>query len=216
MQLLSERTSFVIVDLVAICLLLYMSSRSCVVPRSIPSHILTCVIFTRSLTSHVMYHVISPDAWLPTPTFPVWFTNTLTKLGWLPNWITCTLSYLGNTPVGNSRTWMTERHGDLTVTYLGDWSRFKAPGRSRNGREGLNSNEGTWNWKWLLEEELASTWKWAVQCCLQGRGDPDSRCIITWHQIIHQVTRQLHLQMQRNFFCFRLSLFHNAGINRMI
>jgi len=38
-QLLSERTLLAIVDLVAICLPLYMSSRSHVVPCSIPSHV---------------------------------------------------------------------------------------------------------------------------------------------------------------------------------
>jgi len=42
-------------------LLLYMSLRSHVVPRSIPSCVLTCVIFTYPQTSHMMYHVISSD-----------------------------------------------------------------------------------------------------------------------------------------------------------
>jgi len=90
----------------------------------------TCVIFTCSQTSHVTYHVISfdsltshvtshvtnPNTQFPMPPFPLWFTNMLTRLGYLPNWITCLLSSLGITPVRNPRTWTTERHGDLTVT----------------------------------------------------------------------------------------------------
>jgi len=67
-------------------------------------------------TSHVTFHVINPNAQLLTPIFPLWFTDMLTRLGQLPNWIACSLSYLGTTPVRNSRTWTTERHGDLTVT----------------------------------------------------------------------------------------------------
>jgi len=100
-----------------------------VVPCSIPSHILTCVIFTCSQTSHVTYHMISFDpltshmtsymtnsnTWLLMPAFPLWFADTLTRLGRLPDRITCPLSYLGITPVRNSRTWMTERHSDLTM-----------------------------------------------------------------------------------------------------
>jgi len=130
MQLLSERFLLAIVDLVAICLLLYLSSRSRIVPCLIPSCMSTCVIFTCSWTSHMTYHVISfdpstnyvtshvinPDTQLLTPTFPLWFADTLTRLGQLPNQIARLLSYLGITPVRNSRTWMTKRHSDLTVT----------------------------------------------------------------------------------------------------
>jgi len=100
------------------------------VPHSIPSRVSTCIIFTCSQTSHMMYHVISfdlltshvtshmtkPDTQLLTPAFPLWFTDTITRLGWLPNWDIGSTSYLGNTPVRNSRTWTTERHGDLTMT----------------------------------------------------------------------------------------------------
>jgi len=85
----------------------------------------------------------------------------------------------------------------IVHAYPGNWSRFEASGRSRNGRDGLNSNEGVWNWGWLLEEELAPAWKWPVWHHLQGGGDPDLRYIVedwTWHQIVHQVSRQLHLQ----------------------
>jgi len=59
----------------------------------------TCVIFTRSrqshmmyhvasfelLTSHVMSHVTDPDTQHPTSAFPLWNTNTITTLGQLPN-----------------------------------------------------------------------------------------------------------------------------------
>ena len=102
-----------------------MSLRSCVVPRSIPSCILTCVIFARSQTSHVMYHVISfnlsishmtshmtnPDTQLPMPTFPLWNADTITGLGRLPNQDIGSTSYLGNTPIQklqNSNDWKTQ------------------------------------------------------------------------------------------------------------
>jgi len=136
--------------------LLYMSLRSYVVPHSFPSHVSTCVIFTCSQTSHVMYHVISfdlltshvtshmtnSDTWLLTPTFPLWLTNTLTWLGRLPNWIARPLSYFGNTPVRNSRTWTTERHSNLTMTVPltrhslpNDYALFPFPEQSRRVHE---------------------------------------------------------------------------------
>jgi len=73
----------------------------------------TCVIFTRSQISHVMYHVIffdlsnnhvtshviDPDTRHPTLAFPLWNTDTITTLGRLPNWDVRLTSYLGNTPV---------------------------------------------------------------------------------------------------------------------
>jgi len=124
-----------------------MSLRSRVVPCSIPSHVSTCAIFTHSQTSHVTYHVISfapsishvmshmtnPNAWLLMSTFPLWFANMLTGLGRLPNWIACSLSYLGITPVRNSRTWTTERHGDLTVTIIMTSPCIAAGWRASNG-----------------------------------------------------------------------------------
>ena len=36
-------------------------------------------------TSHVMSHVTNPNARLLTPAFPLWITNTITRLGRLPN-----------------------------------------------------------------------------------------------------------------------------------
>ena len=69
-----------------------------------------------SLTSHMTSHVTNPNTQLLMPTFPLWFADTLTGLGQLPNWIAHLLSSLGITPVRNPRTQMTERHGDLTVT----------------------------------------------------------------------------------------------------
>jgi len=86
------------------------------VPCSIPSRILTSVIFTCFQTSHVMYHMTNPDTQLPTPAFPLWITDMITKLRQLPNRDVGSTSYLGNTSVRNSRTQTTERHSDLTVT----------------------------------------------------------------------------------------------------
>ena len=76
-----------------------MSLRSRVASRSIPSCVLTCVIFTCFQTSHVTYHVISfdpsinhvtshvinPNAQFLTLAFPLWITDTITELGRLPN-----------------------------------------------------------------------------------------------------------------------------------
>jgi len=59
----------------------------------------TCVIFTHSWISHVTHHmtyldlsidhvtthVIYPDTQHPTPAFPLWNTDTITRLGRLPN-----------------------------------------------------------------------------------------------------------------------------------
>jgi len=84
-----------------------------------------CVIFAHSQTSHVMYHVtffdlsnnhmtshmINPNTWLPTLAFPLWNTDTITTLGWLPNWDVGSTSYLGNTPIWklqNQDDWKTQ------------------------------------------------------------------------------------------------------------
>jgi len=90
--------------------------------------------------SHMTSHITNPNAQLLMPTFPLWFTDTLTGLGQLPNWIACLPSSLGNTPVRNSRTWMTERYSDLTVTWEAlDLLEFQVwgSGNSRQGR-GIN------------------------------------------------------------------------------
>jgi len=43
------------------------------------------MIFTASLTNHVMSHMIDPDTRHPTPALPLWNTDTITTLGQLPN-----------------------------------------------------------------------------------------------------------------------------------
>jgi len=68
------------------------------------------VIFFDLSTSHVTSHVTNPDTRLLTPTFPLWFTDTITRLGCLPNWDIGLTSYLGNTPIWksqNSNDWKT-------------------------------------------------------------------------------------------------------------
>jgi len=129
---------------------LYTSSRSCVVPCSIPSHISTCVIFTHSQTNHVIYHVISfdlstshvmshmtdPDARLPMPAFPLWITDTITRLGRLPNWDIGLTSYLGNTPIwklqnlNDWKTWWPDRDIRTSFPFQNDFN-SQRPERKR-------------------------------------------------------------------------------------
>jgi len=63
------------------------------------------------LTNHMMSHVTDPNTQLLTPAFPLWNTNTITRLGCLPNWDIGSTSYLGNTPIWklqNLNDWKTQ------------------------------------------------------------------------------------------------------------
>ena len=56
-------------------------------------------------------YVINPDTRHLTPALPLWNTDTITTLGWLPNWDVRSTSYLGNTPVRklqNQDDWKTQ------------------------------------------------------------------------------------------------------------
>jgi len=106
-----------------------MSSRLCVVSCLIPSHVDLCNLHllpdkSCDLSHDLLWPIyksrdVSHDRsqhWYPTPAFPLWITDTITRLGRLPKQDVKSTSYLGITPVRNSRTWTTERHGDLTMT----------------------------------------------------------------------------------------------------
>jgi len=68
-------------------------------------------------TNHVTSHVTHSDTWHLTPTLPLSNTDTITRLGRLPNRDVRMTSNLGNTPFENPRTQTTERHSGLTVTH---------------------------------------------------------------------------------------------------
>jgi len=104
----------------------FQVASTCVIfTRSQTSHVTYHVIFIVSLTNHMMSHVIDPNTRHPTSAFPLWNTDTITALGRLPNWDVGSTSYSGNTPVwklqnqDNRKTQWPDR--DIRMSFPSKW-----------------------------------------------------------------------------------------------
>jgi len=84
-------------------------------------------------TNHMTSHVINPDARCPMPAFPLWNTNTITGLGYLPNQDVGMTSYLGITPVwklqnsNNWKTWWPDRDSSGHIQSWGEKGKLYSP-----------------------------------------------------------------------------------------